>query len=96
MPMAAPRVTTGDALEGKPTTLESTVLANGLYSVHRTSRVIPASHGQQGGQGVLIHPDQGNKQVFQASWRLSSFTKRSSAGTSLEASCSEVMISLAE
>ena len=94
--MAAPWMTTGDALEGKPTTFESTVLANGLNPVHRTRWVVPATHGQQGGQGVLIHPDEGNKQVFQAFSRLSSFTKRSSAGTSLEASCSEVMISLAE
>lgn len=96
MPMATPRVTTCDAFEGEPTSFKSAVLANGLHTVHRTSRVIPATHGQQGGEGVLIHPNEGNKQVFQASWRLSSFTKRSRAGTSFGASCSVVMISLAE
>ncbi len=96
MPMSAPRVTTGDAFKRKPTAFKSAMLANGLNPVHRTRWVVPATHGQQGGKGVLIHPNEGNKQIFQAFSRLSSFTKRSSAGTNLRVSCSVVMISLAE
>lgn len=96
MPVAAPRVTTRDAFEGEPTTLEGSILANGFQAIGRAGGMVPATHGQKWRQSVLIHLDQGDKQVFQAVGGLSSRTKRSSAGTSFWASTSDGMISLAE